>query len=260
MGLGDDLMFLGECEKVYKAHGKKIFPMFGKRPLPDHKWSPMYENCEFITRDPAEAGFSMNIKPTEKGKQPHIEDDTDTHQTYREYQPIPFRLRLTKQEQAEVRGIVKTLPEEFCIVNPDYKEDVFKHNKNWGEHRWQELIQRLETPVVRLATDNRHFDGCVNLSVSNVRIAFAITEYAEFVVSCEGGLVHAATGFGTRCVVLFNGLTPAWSLGYESSINIEHEHPMSPCGKKDDCDHCREGWRQLTVDRVLEVCNDLRIS
>ena len=261
MGLGDDLMFLGECEKIYKEYGEKIFPMMHKRPLPPHKWSPMYDNVDFITDDPAEAGFSMNIKPTKKGKQLYIDDDTAECQTYLQYEPVPFALKLTKEEQKIIEDLRLELG-HFVIVNPDYKGDVFGENKNWGAEKWQELINKLSHNfhVVRLITDDRKFENCTELKINDVRIAFGLTQFAEFVVSSEGGLVHAASGFGTKCVVLFNGLTPPWAFGYENNINITFDHEETPCGRKYNCEHCREGWEQLTVDFVYEKCNDLFLS
>lgn len=257
MGFGDDLMFLGECEKVYKQTGKKIFPMMHKRPLPPHKWSPMYDNVDFITNDPKEAGYSMNIKPTANGKQPYMADDTPERQTFLEYQPVPFALKLTEEEEKLIEDIRFDLG-HFVIVNPDYKSEVFGENKNWGTEKWQELITKLSDKynVVRFVTDDRVFTNCDERTL-DVRIAFGLSQFAEFVVSNEGGLVHAASGFGTRCVVLFNGLTPPWALGYEGNINITYDHEETPCGRHSDCEHCREGWEQLTPDFVFQKCKEI---
>ena len=38
MGLGDDLLFLGEAEQLHKKTGRKIRPLYGSG------WSPLFEN------------------------------------------------------------------------------------------------------------------------------------------------------------------------------------------------------------------------
>ena len=271
MGLGDDLMFLGEAEKVYNETGKKIFPVMPRgngsvRPLPDHKWSPMYNNVDFITKDPTKDCYSLSIKPS-NGRYNHymeeLADDVEgrgKYIKYKNYTPKPFKLRFTKEEHQLIKDqIVYNNLHRFVVINPDYKEDVFKSNKDWGWSKWTELSKRLSelkhTKVVRIkpSADSKDLPYAQNVYINNVRIAFGVISKAKLFVTYEGGLMHAMGGFNVPGVILYGGLTSVDAMKYERNTNIVYEHPETPCGRQFDCDHCKIANSWMTVKKVYDT-------
>ena len=53
MGIGDDIIFLGEAEKIHQQTGKKITPLYGTG------LNSMYDNVEFIT---PHGGLTVNAR------------------------------------------------------------------------------------------------------------------------------------------------------------------------------------------------------
>lgn len=273
MGLGDDLMFLGEAEKVHNETGKKIFPVMPRgngsvRPLPDHKWSPMYNNVDFITKDPSEDCYSLSIKPSNGRYNHYMEELADDKEgrgkyiKYKDYKPLPFKLKFTKEEHQLIKdNIVYNNLHRFIVVNPDFKKDVFQSNKDWGWNKWAELSKRLSDlnyRVVRVkpTQDLKDLPNAQNVLINNVRIAFGVMSKAKLFVTYEGGLMHAMGGFGVPGVVLYGGLTGVNSMTYEKNTNIVYEHPETPCGRQFECDHCKIANSWMTVEKVFNAVKE----
>ena len=273
MGLGDDLMFLGEAEKVYKETGKKIFPVMPRsngsvRPLPDHKWSPMYNNVDFITKDPKEDCYSLSIKPSNGRFNHYMEELADDKEgrgkyiKYKDYTPKPFKLRFTENEHRLIKDqIVYSNLNRFVVINPDYKKDVFQSNKDWGWHKWSELSKRIKDlnyNVVRIKpfADLEDLPYAQNVHINNVRIAFGVISKAKLFVTYEGGLMHAMGGFDVPGVVLYGGLTDVNAMTYKRNTNIVFEHPETPCGRQFECDHCKIANSWMTVERVFNAVKE----
>jgi len=270
MGLGDDLMFLGEAEKIFKDTGKKIFPVMPRsngsvRPLPDHKWSPMYNNVEFITKDSREDCYSLSIKPSNGRYNHYMEELADDEKgrgkfiKYKKYNPIPFKLRFTKEEHQLIKDqIIYNNLHRFIIINPDFKKDVFKNNKNWGWHKWSELSERLSKLNFKIArikptVDLEDLPYAQNIHINNVRVAFGVISKAKLFVSYEGGLMHAMGGFKVPGVILYGGLTDINSMKYDNNTEIVYDHPETPCGRQFECDHCKIANSWMTVKRVYDT-------
>ena len=70
------------------------------------------------------------------------------------------------------------------------------------------------------ATSQPLANADINLiSKTSLAAAAALVQHASLHIDNEGGLVHVASAFGTRCCVLF-GPTPADYYAYEDNINI----------------------------------------
>ena len=118
MGLGDDLLFLGKAEEVYKQTGQKITPVHGKG------WSPLFDNVEFLVKT---GGLTINSRDTNKPSDIHIDyyeekkirTDLGKRIIYRPFTPSPFRIRLSEIEREEAKETLHQFDlDRFIIINP----------------------------------------------------------------------------------------------------------------------------------------------
>ena len=259
MGLGDDIMFLGEAEDIYKKTGKKIKPLYG------NGLNSLYDNVEFIGND-----ISVNARDTDKPSDIHINYYTSKKEKtllgekliLRPYKPKRFALRLTEEEEEKAKKVVAD--SEFMIVNPDYKSSFFSSNKNWGFKKFQLVVNEMSKyiSVVRVMPGFGQYDEpplkkCLNITESNVRAQAAIWKKAKFGLTFDGLMVHIMSGFNIPVVNIMGGLIDEKTMSYEGNINLFYDHPMTPCGSTWDCNHCDEANEYITTDMVIEACKKL---
>lgn len=260
MGLGDDLLFLGKAEEIYKQTGKKITPLYGKG------WSPLFENVEFLTK---RGGLTVNARDTNKKSDVHVDYYEEKKETtnkgkrikWRKFTPTPFRVRLTEKEIHSAKSILNNENlEKFCIVNPDYKSSFFAHNKNWGFEKYQQLTNELSKviKVVRILPGGDYtepsLENAMNIKCENIRVSIAIMSMSSFGVSYDGLLQHVFAGFEIPCVVIQGGLVDQSVISYKTNIHHTYEHPLTPCGSMYDCSHCEEANKAITVEHILHSC------
>ena len=76
-------------------------------------------------------------------------------------------------------------------------------------------------------------------------------------LSSEGGLVHAATAFNTKSVVIITGYQSEEMVAYPQNININiSKH--GPCGLKKECPECKKAaeehdWREIVAFIEREI-------
>lgn len=266
MGIGDDLLFLGEAEALYKKTGKKIVPVYG------NGWSPLFKNVEFLSKEKKNNCITLNARDTDSPSDYHVDYYTrkkvktmfGDQLIFRPYTPKPFHIRFTDEELAAADKILLDYGiTEFCAINPDFKKSFFGNNKNWGFDKYQSLTDRLanKLQVVRIKPggDYKEKDliNAINISSEDIRISFAILRKAKFGISYDGFFIHAMSGMNIPCVAILGGFSSSNMIHYEGNIEIEYSHPESPCGRTFDCDHCREANKAITVDQVEEACDKL---
>lgn len=270
MGLGDDLMFLGEAEIRHEMTGKKVTPTVGGRTAP---WSVVWDNVPFLERSADGSTEEMEIRPYH-GNRPYIESWVNGRIVYRDYRPIPALIRFTEEEIFKAENNLKevgieVMEDSFIVLNPDTKNTTLADNKDWGWDKWVELAARLTDEghkVVRLKPgvgevydasgrvvyDKPDLPGAINIVTNNPRDAFAILSFADAVVTTEGGMHHAAAAVNTAAVVIFGAVISPRQTGYSHHKNIYVDGPDSPCGKQTSCRHCREAMESISVDDVLD--------
>lgn len=264
MGLGDDLIFLGKAEEIYKQTGKKIVPVYGTG------WSPMFDNVEFLSKEKTKDTITVNARDTDQPSDIHIDYYLKQKKKtifgeqliFRDFKPTPFKLRLTQEEEAEAEERLQSLDiKEFCVINPDYKSSFFSKNKNWGFEKYQELANRLSEhiSVLRFPPPKKEYtepplDNTISVLNTSPRIMTAMISKARFGITFDGFMQHAMAGFKVPCVVICGGLVSEKSFGYPTNIYHEHIHYLTPCGSTYHCHHCVEANKSITVDDVWYSC------
>lgn len=270
MGLGDDLLFLGEAEKLHKKTGKKIQMKYGYTGW--NEWNGlMFNNVDFLTKDGTTDSVSLNASDTSK--------KTDYHVDYyvksvvgraikmQHYKPKNFKLRFSEEQIEEANKYIEkyNIPDTFCAINPDYKTKAFGKNKDWGFEKFQEITNRLvpDIPVVRISpgAENNYsstpLQNAIDFSVTNYMTSFAILSKAKFGISFMGFFVHVFGGFKIPCVTIHGGLSHENIMNYEGNINFSYDHPDTPCGRMSYCQHCSDGNKYITTDMVYNACKKL---
>ena len=264
MGLGDDIMFLGEAERIYNQTGKTI------RPVADSGKSVFYKNVPWlyeggeISVNARDTGIKtdIHIKYYEKGRE---KTSLGERMIFRAYQPKPFRVRLTYYEMDWARATLSNhnVEDQFLLINPDYKDSFYSSNKNWGFEKYQELTTMLSKDfnVVRVLPGGNYKEpplkDAINIECEDVRKNVAIMSCASGAVGYDGLMNHVMAGFSIPMVVICGGLVDESIIGYETNEYIKYDHPQTPCGARYDCPHCLEANEKITVDMVYKKCHKL---
>ena len=268
MGLGDDIIFLAKAEEVYKETGKKIVPLYHAG------LNVLYDNVEFIAKTKDENSLTMNARDTNEPSDIHIDYYTKGREQtilgermiWRPFKPSRYAVRLT---ESEIKTASKLVPDNFVLINPDYKSSFFSTNKNWGFKKYQELANRLskDIPVVRVKPAGKYakrsnysepyLENAINIKGEDLRQSIAIMSKAKFGVTSHGFITHILSGFNIPVVDIQGGHTDTSSMYYENNIAIGYDHPKTPCGATYPCTHCDEANKYITVDMVYEACKKL---
>lgn len=274
MGLGDDLMWLGEAARVHK-HNKDAVIHDGR------ELSEMWNGHDWIVAPDYNGPKKKMLVPRKpNGNRWYIDGWAPGRIIYKNYKPIPAPYRIATSELNEAARILKhhgiTPGEKFVVINPDTKNTTLASNKDWGFKKWQALADLLapHIKVLRIkpsspvndvsghvAYDKKHINNAVNVQVDNVRIAFAMMAGSACIVTSEGGVHHFAAAINKPAFVLYGGVIHPDQTGYDDrdQTYYVYDHPDTPCGSQVECSHCREAMDmidpKMIADDVLEYIN-----
>ena len=276
MGVGDSIMVSGEAKHIYETHGLRTVVVNEGRPV----WSDMWKNLPYIMRPEEEVSDKQRIwiheeKPN--GVRPYHSRWEPTRVFYNydfelKKGELKFDIGELNQAKRRLKDVGLSSADAFVVINPDFKNTTSKSNKNWGLHKYQEVVDELfckYVHMVQLIPDEEYVDvsGLVKskeqylsggkllhkIRTKTAREAFAILSFATAVVTAEGGLSHAAGVMNIPGVVIFGGFTPPELTGYDCHTNIYRDHPISPCGTVHiECRHCREVMESIDSREVLQ--------
>ena len=158
---------------------------------------------------------------------------------------------------------------EYPYITINYGSDVMvkdrKQLKLWSKEGYINLIKLIKTEYPKIQVYQLGDAKAEKIPCVDNYILGKDLEYIKHVlknslchIDCEGGLVHLATQFDTKCVVLF-GPTPVHMYGYPQNINIVseycsncmglHEMWAYDCYKGHDSSKCMEA---ISAERVFK--------
>lgn len=247
MGLGDEIMALGEADALYEQTGQ---PVSIVNELGSPRFSPIWINSPSISPT---AAVKLN---NSAGNRPYIKHWKHRQAVFNvNYRPRAGKICLTEQEKAFYR------PEKpYIVVAPSVKKNA-SANKNWGESRWEKTLtllqEGLKEPihVVQLLADQREtpIKGAMGIPTPDVRLAAAVISGAKLVLCNEGGNHHMAASFGVPAVVIFGSFIPPEVTGYKIHANICVETEHGYCGKFDPCHICQKSLSKITPELVASL-------
>lgn len=238
MGIGDELMAMGQARKYVREHNcgrVAIMDKDGKR-----RSHFLWAHCEYI----AQPHHQCEHKIVNGGNaRPYID--------YVRTTPIRWAFRLDyRPALAELPWVgTDSRAHELIVVEPDIKSSA-SPNKQWG--RWQELIDSepgLPWGQIGMA-GTRYLRGVKQLPTNNFLEACALLRSARCAVLPEGALHHAAAALACRAVVLFGAYIPASVTGYACHTNLAVDDPEAT-GWRIFNQRCQQAWKQITPQTVL---------
>jgi len=268
MGLGDDMMWLGEAAEVHKQNPDAVIH-------DGREYSPMWKGHDWVVA-PDYNGPKKKIKVPRKpgGNRWYIEGWGPGKIIYKNYEPKPAPYIITNEEHKRAHEILKEYNlegEPFVVVNPDTKNTTLSINKDWGFKNWQQLTNLLSKriKVVRIKPGasiqdvsghveykQKMLDNATNILEDNVRIAFAIMSLSKAIVTSEGGVHHFAAAIKKPAFVIYGGVIHPDQTGYRAREQTYYFVGDKPCGSQTPCAHCKDAMAAIKPyminDDVLE--------
>lgn len=230
-----------------KHHNEKtgLPVVFANKQTRKTYWSEVFQNNPRILKNPVN-GQEVVVIQNHGGKRPYIKEIYPDHIVFdMSYKAVPGELFLTEAEKKRcIPGCV--------IIEPHTKEKEFSRNKAWPWERWQALVDALPLPWVQVGhPEVKSLNGVTRALTRSFREALGYVNSCSLVVTTDGALHHAAAALGKPAVVLWGGLAPHTTLGYDFHTNICMTDRV--CGSIGPCDHCKEAMQAITVEMVREA-------
>ena len=263
MGLGDDLMWLGEASEVHKQNKDAVIH-------DGSTYSPMWKGNDWIVAPDYNGPKKKILVPSKPGgNRWYIEGWAPGKIIYKNYAPKPAPYVITPDELQAAKQTLEHngVTGDFVIVNPDTKNTTLSTNKDWGFERWQELTNLLsrKVQVVRIKPRNSvndvsghvHYnqkllDNATNILEDNVRVAFAMMSLSKIIVTSEGGVHHFAAAINKPAFVIYGGVIHPDQTGYINRNQTYYFVGEKPCGSQVPCDHCEDAMARITPQIVFE--------
>jgi ADP-heptose:LPS heptosyltransferase len=252
MGIGDNLLALGEARKLHKKTGKKVIIVARDgRPVK----SEVFDHVPFLAQRIEGVASDYVRLLNAPGMRPYIASKTPQQWTWWAYAPHPATVVLTPEEMefAEpYRGMV--------MLEPNVKA-IGHRNKDWGAIPWSQLdsaihLDRVAEVVQCGPPGTRWLNHARRVETPTFRHAMAVLSVCRAFVGAEGGLHHAAAAVGTSAVVIFGGFISPEVTGYKAHRNLFTGTGLG-CGMRVDCDHCRAAMGEITAARVLAELKEI---
>ena len=265
MGYGDALMATGEVKLLRKNVDTKFVIGDGIRSY----WSPIFDNNPFIIRGGQVKNFKdviwvKNYEFNRPYRRYGKNLDSNNYNWNHDYKASPGELFFTRKEESFSERIQKTIINKYgkkkiIFVEPHVKKRMGFENKDWGFHKWQEVINKLSNKYLFIQTTygkRRDLENVINIHGINFRYACALMKIADLFIGTEGGMHHAAAALNKKAVVIFGGHISPDITGYSFHKNLYIENEFSPCGNKLKCKHCEECLNEIKIEQFVKEINN----
>lgn len=244
MGLGDDLMLVGEARALRETDPRKVAARHGGK----YRLSPIFANNPHMAA-PAEIEAGNVQWLDENAGRRYRASETKERRVWTNVGPTRGQLFFTPAEREFAALALRGGPLPV-IVEPNLKPRATP-NKDWNFNRWQALVDLApDIPWLQLgAPGSRRLSRVAYLETPSFRAAAAVLEQSIAAVLPEGGLHHAAAAVSTAAVVIFGGYISPAQTGYPDHVNIFTG--QTPCGMRVPCEHCRDAMARISPDHVL---------
>jgi ADP-heptose:LPS heptosyltransferase len=170
-----------------------------------------------------------------------------------------LRCYLKPDNQIEVDRLIssKIGDDQFITIEPSSNFE-YTVNRAYPMSHWQEVVDELskKIKVVQVGVKSSpKLKGAIDLTGSTTfKNTAAIIGKSRMFLSSEGGLVHAATSFETRSLVIITGYQSTKMVSYPQNININIGN-HGPCGMKTPCSLCQkdaDNHNPTDIIRIVE--------
>jgi len=248
MGLGDEIMAMGEAETLCESTGRPV-AICDKLNKP--RWHAAWNNNPAVSR---ESGNGIDTIINCPGKRSYIKQWKSAPRRTEfvlDHRARAGRIHLSQQEESISRALAPG--GAFVIIEPATRISLrSSRNKDWGMERWAEVIRDFPVPVYQFDIGDRTplLEGVGVVQSTDFRISAGIVKLAALVLTVDGGTHHLAASMETDAVVVFGGFCDPKITGYDSHANFYADIDGSPCGRYDPCPHCKRAMEMITPEQV----------
>lgn len=255
MGLGGYLTWTALAREVRERHGLQTIPVEIHGSTTRLIKSPIfYNNPDFIQsfeNNPAGVQIVLNhpgsnycIKDTPE-RAFHKSDRHIIESICEPYGITDPELRceifLDEKEKEDVLKITKDLPKDFVTIEP-FSKTNYTPNRAYPFEKWQSVVNTIskKIPVIQIGNKTQTLENTINLTgMTTFRTAAGIIGKSKIFLATESGLVHSATAFNTKSVVVITGYQSSAMVAYPQNTNLViSQH--GPCGLKIPCPLCKK--------------------
>jgi ADP-heptose:LPS heptosyltransferase len=149
----------------------------------------------------------------------------------------------------------------FITIEPHSNLD-YTPNRAYSFKKWQNIVNSLKDkiPFVQVGMKNsRVLDNVIDWTgATTFKNTAAMIGHSKLFLSTEGGLVHAATAFNTKSLVVLTGYQSEKMVAYPQNINVNISS-HDPCGLKSICAVCKKdvevhNWKEIVSLIENELC------
>jgi len=248
MGLGDEIMAMGEAEALYEATGRPV-AICDKNNQP--RWHEAWRNNPAVSRVLGSGIDSIINCPQKRSYIKRWRQTPRRTEFNRDHHARAGKIHLTIEDECRARALAPL--GTFAIIEPATRVSLrSSRNKEWGVERWAEVVQDFPVPVYQfdIGDGSPLLEGVGIIASNDVRMSAGIVKFATLVLTIDGGTHHLAASMGTDAVVVFGGFCDPKITGYDSHANFYSNIDGSPCGRYDPCPHCKEAMAQITSEQV----------
>lgn len=281
MGLGGYLTWTAAAREIVSSAGipnLKVFPFEQHGSLIRPIKSPIFKNNPNFCQNISEGGdmyFPLQLnhpqtnycKDDTPQKAVHRYDKHIIHQICEFYGIRNARLKcdifLDSDEENHIQSIIvkNKVPSRFLVIDPSCNKEYTK-NKFDEFAKWQSVVNDLKGDITFVQVGlagSRLLEGAIDITgQTSFRHAAGIIKRSLGFVGSEGGLVHAATSFNKRSVVIITGFIHPDLVAYPLNKNIWiNGDNHGPCGMKAECKKCTKASAEFDHNIISDNINEL---
>ena len=238
MGIGDDLIWLGDAYNLHNSTQQQIRPTRRRRPL---KIKPLWSNEPYISKT-GTVELDELVPHKNDWLRPYAVGNPD-------YKPTAIPVTLTPEELELTYTLKEQAP--YCILCVDTKETTHSTNKSWPKEYYEGLAELLPLKCIRLQhnSDDTQYKNIHNVKVNSERESYCYVRSAALVVTTDGFLHHASASTNTKCAVIWS-VTSFAQLGYRGQLNIYDPAHLGCYTYRKPCEDCARTLKAITPDKV----------
>jgi len=253
MGIGDEIMALGEAQKLSKASGLpvRITDKDGKP-----RWAEIWAGQTAIVH-PGETPMRSAVLLNAPGARPYIV-------AWESWKKRPVSVFSRQWRARDCMAAYKVdmsilgrgpLALKRTVIVEHRSPDPSSPNKAIEAKKMSQIVAGLGAMGLRAihVTPRRAKPDPVTETFwcANGMELMSMMQAGAGYLGVEGGLHHAAAAVGRPAVVLFGGFASPDRTGYAIHENLTGDNGGRPCGRWAPCDHCEKAMGSISVEMVL---------
>lgn len=266
MGVGDALMASGEVRELrIKKPSAKFIIGDGVKSY----WSEVFDNNPYIIKHSDinkhhEVYWIKNYEGNRPYRNYGNHLPKDNYNWNEKFKAKKGEIFFSEAEKKLAKEVIFNIRKKIgnrklIFIEPNVKKRLGYLNRDWGFKNWQKVVNEIKQlyDFIQITYGiNKSINGSINIHGLNFRSSVAILSLCDLFIGTEGGMHHAAAATDIKSIVIYGGHISPKITGYDFQKNLYIDTPLSPCGKKQPCDHCQDCLKQITTSILIKEIKD----